>query len=153
MNHMAKAEELFMSGYNCAQSVLLAYKEEIGIDEGDLMRMSSSLGGGMGGLREMCGAISSMFLVMGYLYGPGDPSDKQAKAAHYARLQAMAHQFAQATGSLRCSELLAGLKGGIPPAPSARSEAYYKERPCARLVGYAARLIDEYMQAQEDEQP
>ncbi|MEG2623477.1 MAG: C-GCAxxG-C-C family protein [Clostridia bacterium] len=144
MEHGARAKQLFLSGYNCAQSVFLAYQEEVGLDEATMLRLSSVLGGGMGGLREMCGAVSGMFLVMGQLYGYDDVTDKDAKAALYRQLQAMAHAFEGAHGSFVCRELL-GLPEGATPAPSARTQAYYQDRPCAHLVESAARLLDEYM--------
>ncbi len=132
-----------MSGYNCAQAVLLAYQEELGLDEKALLRMSSSMGGGMGGLREACGAVSSMFLVLGALVGPDDPTDSAAKKAHYHMLQGLAAQFEEAQGALRCSDLLKGLKDRPGPIPSDRTDEYYKTRPCIRFVSSAARLIDE----------
>ena len=74
-----QAEEYFKQGYNCSQAVAAAFSDEIGIDRGRLLKMASSFGGGMGRMREVCGAVSGMFFVAGALYGYDDPKDPQAK--------------------------------------------------------------------------
>lgn len=149
MNHADTAESLFVSGYNCAQAVLLAYQPELGLDEKSLLRMSSSLGGGMGGMREICGAVNAMFLVIGLKYGPEDPSNQPAKAAHYASLRQLAHEFQSEYGALRCGDLLKALKDHLPESPAVRTPDYYAKRPCTQLVCNATRLIDEYCAAHD----
>ena len=49
MNHADKARALFSGGCNCAQAVVGAYAEEIGLTQEQAMRLASSFGGGMGG--------------------------------------------------------------------------------------------------------
>ena len=105
-----QAKAFFKEGYNCSQAVALAFCDEIGIERRKLLRMVSSFGGGMGRLREVCGAVSGMFFVAGALYGYDDPKDTQAKKEHYARIQELAAQFQVETGSIVCRELL-GLEG------------------------------------------
>ena len=58
-----QARQLFLSGANCAQAVLGAFHRECGLDFDAAMRLASGFGGGMGRLREVCGAVSGMFLV------------------------------------------------------------------------------------------
>ena len=148
IDHGARAEELFHKGDNCAQAVLGAFGDLTGLEEGTAMRLTSSMGGGMGRLREVCGAVSGMFLAAGLLYGYDDPADRAAKTAHYARIQALAREFQQENGSIVCRELL-GLSapGGQAPEPEARTAAYYRKRPCQALVGCAARILDCYIQS------
>ena len=142
-----QAKAFFMEGYNCTQSVALAFCDEIGIEKEKLLRMVSSFGGGMGRLREVCGAVSGMFLVAGALYGYDDPQDMQAKKEHYARIQELAAQFREKTGSIVCRELL-GLEGkDKSPVPSARTSEYYKKRPCPELIEIAADLMEAYIAA------
>lgn len=144
-----KAEQAaanFRQGYNCAQSVALSFSEEIGMDQAQMLRMVSSFGGGMGRLREVCGAVSGMFFVAGALYGYDDPKDFQAKKEHYARIQELAAKFRQKNGSIICRELL-GIDGrDHSPVPSQRTEEYYKKRPCAEMIATAAQLMEEYIQ-------
>lgn len=79
MNHAEKARDLFREGYNCAQSVVGAFHEEMGLSLSEATRLASSFGGGMGGLRETCGAVTGMFLVAGMLMGYDDPADYDGK--------------------------------------------------------------------------
>ncbi len=140
-----QAKAFFKEGYNCSQAVALAFCDEIGIERRKLLRMVSSFGGGMGRLREVCGAVSGMFFVAGALYGYDDPKDTQAKKEHYARIQELAAQFQAETGSIVCRELL-GLEGrDHSPVPSERTAEYYKKRPCQEMVAMAARLMETYI--------
>ena len=144
MNHRELAENNFLAGYNCAQSVLLAFAEDLGLDGDFALRLSSSFGGGMGRLREVCGAVSAILMAAGLVYGYTAPGDDGAKAAHYARVQALAEAFRREHGSILCRELL-GRVGPESPVPEARTAAYYAGRPCAALVGSAAEIFETYL--------
>lgn len=139
--HKEAAKNYFLEGYNCAQSVLLAFHEELGLDPETAARLSSSFGGGMGRLREVCGAVSGMFLAAGIRYGYSNPKDTAGKKAQYERVQQLAHAFAERNGSIVCRELLGLDHHTDDPAPSARTESYYKKRPCADLVADAAEIL------------
>jgi len=143
------AKELFLKGYNCSQAVLAAFCEELGMDLETALKISSSFGGGMGRLREVCGAVSGMFMAIGLKYGYADPADKNAKAAHYKRIQDMAAAFKAENGSIVCRELLGLSPGPDSHAPQERTDGYYKKRPCAELVGCAASIAEAMMRAQE----
>ena len=84
--HAGKAMELFLDGYNCAQSVFTAFCDLHGMEEKEALRLSSSFGGGMGRMREVCGALSGIFMAAGLLYGYDSPDDKDAKTEHYRRI-------------------------------------------------------------------
>lgn len=143
--HEELAKEYFKKGYNCAQAVLLAFAEECGLDEKTAAVMASSFGGGMGRLREVCGCVSGMFLAAGLLYGYSDPNDAEAKKEHYARIQQLGEAFRKENGSIVCRELLGLSVQTEPPTPEARTEQYYKKRPCVELVGCAAGILAEYI--------
>ena len=143
MDHGMKAAELFLKGYNCAQAVFMAFSDLTGISETDSARLASSFGGGMGRMREVCGAVSGMLMAAGVLYGYTDPKDDEQKMAHYALVQKLAGEFREDAGSIICRELLDN-----PPAdpkPSPRTADYYAERPCARFVLLAGRILDAYI--------
>ncbi len=138
--YSAKAKELFEQGYNCAQAVLLAFEDVTGFDTGTAALLSSSFGGGMGRLREVCGAVSAMFMIAGISRGYDDPKATEEKAEHYAFIQSLAADYKTENGSIICKELL-DLPGAQSPVPEERTAEYYQRRPCAEYVAFAAKLI------------
>ena len=144
-NHSEKAKELFKMGYNCSQAVFGAFCEELGMDFETAMKISSSFGGGMGRMREVCGTVSGMLMAAGLQFGPCDNSNPSAKGEHYQRIQELAKRFKDKNGSIICRELLQGVETSTSPIPSERTETYYKKRPCVDLVGDAAEIFEEYM--------
>ena len=146
--HSELAKDLFIEGYNCSQAVLAAFEDEIGLDLETCLKIASSFGGGMGRLREVCGAVSGMFMVAGLIYGYTDPKDYSAKTEHYKRIQELAKQFEEQNGSIVCRELLGLSVKADAPVPEKRTEQYYKKRPCAELVELAAAIMDDYIKGQ-----
>lgn len=144
MSHSELAVSYFKQGFNCAQSVVMAFGDLTGMTEGEGARLASSFGGGLGRMREVCGAVSGMAMVLGALYGYDDPKVPGAVAAHYARVQQLAASFREANGSIICRELL-GDKSAITSTPEPRTAEYYKKRPCVELVGFAAELLDDFI--------
>lgn len=145
MDHGQKAMELFMEGYNCAQAVAVAFSDATGLGEKESARMVSAFGGGMGRMREVCGAVSGMVFVLSYLYGYDDPRDDASKKVLYGRVQDLAGQFKNQVGSIICREILKN--PATDPNPSPRNEAYYAKRPCARMVYTAAAILEQFIQA------
>jgi len=143
MDHGMKAAELFLGGYNCAQSVVVAFCDVTGLEVDFAAKLASSFGGGMGRMREVCGAVSGMLMVVGLLYGYETPGDDEIKKAHYVRVQYLAGKFRDQVGSIVCREILKNPP--TDPAPSPRTEEYYKQRPCARMVLLAGQILDEYI--------
>lgn len=143
--HDEIAKSLFLEGYNCAQAVFAAFCDLTQMDQKAALCMSSSMGGGMGRLREVCGAVSGMFLVAGALYGYDDPNDATAKSTHYARIQELATAFQKENGSIICRELLGLDHKSDGPVASARTKEYYQKRPCVELVVCAAQIMDRYI--------
>ena len=141
--HGQEAMEYFKEGYNCAQSVLLAYAEECGMEKEMAVRLSSSFGAGMGRLRQVCGAVSGMFMVAGMLYGYDSPKDQKGKAEHYQRIQHLAARFREENGSIICKELLGLTENTFSHIPEERTKEYYKKRPCGQIVGMAAAMLEE----------
>ncbi|MBQ3555825.1 MAG: C_GCAxxG_C_C family protein [Bacteroidales bacterium] len=138
------ARNLFKSGYNCSQSVFMAYADVYNIDKDFAARLAAPLGGGMGRLREVCGAVSGAFLVAGQEFSAENPEDRGAKTQNYAVVQELAEQFKKENGSIICRELL-GLTPDVKEThvPSERTAEYYKRRPCAEYVAIAARVVGE----------
>lgn len=135
-----KAEMLFRQGYNCAQAVLLAFCDELDMDKETAARLASSFGGGIGRMREVCGAVSGMCMAAGLCKGYSRPGDIGGKKRHYALIQKMVNEFKEKNSSFICRELLGLSDGASAPTPSPRTEQYYRKRPCAELVGIAAEI-------------
>ena len=140
-----KAVNNFKSGYNCAQSVFLAFSEEFGFNKNTALKISSSFGGGMGRLREVCGAVSAMFAIAGLKKGYVSPNDDNAKANHYALIQELAEKFKSEFGTIICRDLLELPEGSDSPIPSKRTEEYYQTRPCEDFIRYASEIIEQYL--------
>lgn len=134
MNEVEKAEALFMSGCNCAQAVFTAFADEFGMDEELAKRVSCGLGGGVGRLREVCGAVTGAALVLGMRHGP-------EKTAAYPFVQELCAKFKAECGSIVCRELLEGTGATAGGVPEARTAEYYRKRPCVELVKLAASLL------------
>ena len=141
--YLVKAANNFRNGYNCVQSVLLAFADKVGLKDEEALRLASSFGGGMGRLREVCGAVSAMFMIAGFLKGYTEPNNDIVKANHYKLIQDLATEFKSKHGTIICRELL-GLDGTeFSPVPSVRTDEYYKERPCEAFIRCAAMIVEE----------
>ena len=142
MDHGEKAEKLFKEGYNCAQSVLCAFEDVTGIERETAAKLASSFGGGLGRMREVCGAVSGAAMVLGLAKGYSDPEDFDAKKAHYALIQEFAARFKEQNGSIICRELLSGAEASNGFTPERRTDGYYQKRPCAELCRCAAEIVE-----------
>ena len=146
-----KARRLFKEGgYNCCQAVVLAYNDVFGLEDELAASLSSGFGGGMGRIREVCGAVSGIVMLAGLIRPASDPSVKNWRTANYALVQEMAGEFKEINGSIVCKELLGLVPMGSctpapkeSPEPSDRTPEYYKKRPCEEMVGIAARIVGE----------
>lgn len=134
------AENYFKQGYNCSQALVLAYEKEIGLDRQVLLNMSSSFGGGMGRLRLTCGAVSGMFLVLG-LIKKRDMTDIEQKKLHYEQIQKLAKTAEERLGSISCSVLLNSTD--TSPNPTQRTEDFYQKRPCLKIIGECAEILQD----------
>jgi C_GCAxxG_C_C family probable redox protein len=136
MDRVTKAEELFVGGCNCAQAVFAAFADEFGLDEEFAKRLATGLGGGVGRMREVCGAVSAAALVIGMRLGPD-------KMKAYPVIQDFCAKFKDRCGSIVCRELLEGTGATTGGAPEARTPEYYHKRPCVELVKIACALLGE----------
>ena len=138
------AEKYFKEGANCSQAVLAAFADKLNISTDFAMKLASGFGGGVGRMREVCGAFSGIVLIENLQNGFTDHSDKEAKDACYARIQQLAEKFKQESGgnSIICRELLDGSNAASGGRSETRTENYYKKRPCVELVRIAAKIAE-----------
>lgn len=147
----ARAREAFQQGYNCSQSVVIAYADILGQDPDVLANLVAPLGGGMGRLREVCGAVSGMFIVSGAAYRGALNTDRDVRTGQYTAVQQLAQRYTQECGSIVCRELLGLKQPSDQPVPEERTPDYYRRRPCAEYVALAARLVGEYLNGVHDD--
>lgn len=138
-----KAKQNFLDGYNCCQSVMLAFSDVFEADELTLSTIASGFGGGLARMREVCGTVSAIGMAAGFISPAVHPKNMEERTTNYALVQELAGEFRKENGSIICAELL-GLrpkKEIESPAPSERTEEYYRKRPCPELVACSARII------------
>jgi C_GCAxxG_C_C family probable redox protein len=145
-----RAKELFHQGFNCSQSVFAACADLYGIEDEELaLRLSASFGGGIGRMRQTCGAACGMFLLAGLENGSATAHDAEGKQQNYALVQNLAAKFKDENGSLICAELLGIAPKPQDPTPEARTEAYYQKRPCVDMVASAVRIFLEHLEQKQ----
>lgn len=140
-----ETERLFREGYCCSSAVFAAFADVVGMSVDQAAKLACPFGAGFGKMREVCGAVSGMTLLAGYLLECPDPSDQACKAALYVKVQAMCHAFEETEGSLICRELLGLEKGEELDEPAVRTEEYYSSRPCVRACRRAAKIVEQYI--------
>lgn len=145
MDHTEKAAELFRRGYNCSQSVFAAFADVMGMDEAFALKLSSSFGGGIGRMREVCGTCSAMFMVLGAIEGYTEPNNSDIKSHHYAKVQHLAAEFKKRHYTIICRDLLKDLAADSSPYSPPRDESFYRVRPCIKFVISAAEILDAYL--------
>ena len=149
---VTRAVGYFKSGYNCAQAVVMAYDDVMGISVEALAKIAAPFGGGMGRMREVCGTVSGMTFIAGAILPAINPQNLEERKANYALVQHFAQRFRQENGDIICRRLL-GLEPTAErsetPMPSQRTEEYYRKRPCVEYVTTATRIIAEYLAAEQ----
>ncbi len=146
MNKSDKAVENFLGGYNCSQSVVAAMCEDLGMSEEMGLMVSEGFGGGMGRMRETCGAVTGMFMLAGLKMSKAMPNDMDTRKAIYAKVQEMAAEFKERMGSINCAELLgAALPKDTGATPTERNDEFYRKRSCTECVRVAAEIADRHL--------
>ena len=140
------AKEFFEKGYACSQAVAMAFADIVKVDEELLAKITLPFGGGFGRMREVCGAVSGMVFVLSNLEGSFDPTDNNSKMEIYQKVQTLMKEFKEKNGTYICRELLALPEENSDPTPEARTESYYKKRPCAEIVYLSAKILEEYLE-------
>ena len=141
MSRAERAEALFKSGYNCAQSVIGAFCDDLGLDFDTTMKLSEGFGGGIGRMRLTCGAVSGMVMITGMMLSRG-AKDGDTRMVVYGKVQELAEKFKKMNGSIVCADLLGG-NVATNPEPEKRTEKYYQKRPCVELVKDCVKIIEE----------
>lgn len=145
MSRADRAEELFRMGYNCCQSVFGSFNDITGLEIDEAMKIASPFGAGFGKLREVCGAVTGMCMVAGYVKGYNDPKSMDEKKRVYKLIQDMCSDFKKQQGSYICKDLLNLKEGEDLPEPAVRDENYYKSRPCVGACRTAVEIVEKHL--------
>ena len=145
MTRKEKAMQSFLDGYNCAQCMMLAFEDMLTIDLDTALKIASPFGGWMGRLREVCGSVSGMFMVLGFIKGYHEPGNYEGKKELYEHVQELARRYEEANGSIICRDLLGLNVKKEEATPEKRTEEYYKKRPCSEKIGSAAEILEHYL--------
>ena len=152
IERIEKAVSLFKEGFNCSQSVVAAFADKYGFTREQSLKMSASFGGGIGRMRETCGAACGLFLLAGLEICATEGNDREKKAKNYEIVQKLAEEFKRRNGALRCADLL-GLSKNEPivSSPETRTPHYYEKRPCVKMVEEAAKIWCEFLDSHKKE--
>lgn len=146
MNHGKIAEEKFRSGYNCSQSVLFAFSDELNINNDTALKISNGFGGGMGRKQEVCGAVSGAIMVLGLLYGRGEKDGPEKQETTYLKVRELIDSFKEEFNSVNCKELLSGCVLMTEEGQKQFKDNGLKER-CCNYVRRAAEITNGLMVA------
>ena len=147
MTRKELAINYFKEGYNCSQAVVLAFKDLLTIDANELCKVASPFGGGISRMRETCGAVTGMVLVLGNLIGYSTPEMGEKKHELYKNTQEILKIFENRYGSLTCRKLLNLTVHHDDPKPSERDHSFFLNRPCPELIGGAAEILEHYLKS------
>lgn len=146
MTGKEKARDYFLQGFNCSQSVFCAFADRFGIDEETAKKVTAGLGGGVGRMREVCGAVSASAMVLGSICAATEGSDEDSKKKNYELVREFSERFTEMHSSVVCRDLL---KMSVimenTAKPDDRTAEYYKKRPCLKVVEDAAEILEEML--------
>lgn len=145
MTKKERARELFLEGYNCSQSVFVAFSDRFGIDESTAKKISAGLGGGLGRQREICGAVSAAAMVLGDIVAAQEGADQESKKKNYELVREFCSLFCEKHGSIICREMLEGLEKNKGAVPDERTPEYYLKRPCLRVIEDAVEILEKML--------
>lgn len=138
-----KATSLFDEGYACSQSILLSFSSYFELDEKTAKLISSTFGGGMGRLRETCGAVTGGFMVLGLAFGNDDPKDMDTKLNGYRKVRELDKQVKAIHTTSNCRELL------VKHATEAQvEERKHHKIICRKVVADSAGLVFDILKAE-----
>lgn len=146
MERVEIAKENFKKGYNCAQSVVAAYADLFGADADMAVRLAEGFGGGMGRMRGVCGAVTAMYMLAGLKYSKAVPKDTDTRELIYKTVRRLTEEFERKNTTVVCAELLGENKPNDNSAkPEARTQSYYKKRPCIGCIEDAALIVEKIL--------
>lgn len=135
------AVEKFLSGYNCAQSVLYAFGPDLGLDAERALKVATGFGGGMGGRGEVCGAVTGGILALGLKFGRGEREAKPVTQQAYQKTGELMAAFERVHGSCICRTLLGGCNLRTPEGMQRFREENLHQKVCVGCVRTVGEIL------------
>ena len=139
MDNAKIAEEKFRAGYNCSQSVLFSFTDELNIDKNTALKIANGFGGGMGRKQEVCGAVSGAIMSLSLKFGKGENDGADKQEMTYKKVRELIDSFENDFGSINCKELLPGCILMTNEGQKQFKEQGLKER-CCKFVKRASEI-------------
>ena len=141
-NKTETALQKFESGYNCAQSVLLAYCDDVNIDKSTALKISCGFGAGMGRKQEVCGAVTGGIIAIGAKYGRGEDDEQSATEKTYEKTKELLDKFQTKHGTIICLELLDGCNLMTEKGQKYFQENRLKNKICSECVRDVVKILE-----------
>jgi C_GCAxxG_C_C family probable redox protein len=141
MNRSEKARDLFLSGYNCAQSVMLSFADDLKFSKELAQKVAAGFGGGMGKRQETCGAVTGSIMVLGLLKGEAVNNNDELKSVTYSAVRDLTRDFVATFKTTQCRDLV-GCDLNTPEGSAKFEEEQIMEKTCAECVGKAVQIIE-----------
>jgi C_GCAxxG_C_C family probable redox protein len=142
MNRSEQAVSKFASGYNCAQSVLFSFCDDLKLDQDKALKIACGFGAGMGRKEEVCGAVTGGIMVIGAKYGRGENDDRKATEITYDKVRELMNQFSITHGTYMCRELLCGCELTTQEGQKTYRENDYFNKVCKQCVKRVAEILE-----------
>jgi C_GCAxxG_C_C family probable redox protein len=149
MQKPEKAIEYFEQGFNCSQSVLIAFRDELKMPADELLKISCAFGGGMGRRQLACGAVSGALMVLGLHYGRGENDDISHKITTYEKAEEFMRAFELLNGSVNCRELLQGLNMKDPEDMKKIAEMNLFKTSCYKYATDAVEIVQKMLNSNQ----
>ena len=141
MERSEQAKEHFLSGYNCAQSVVLSFADDLKYSKELALKISAGFGGGMGKQQGTCGAVTGAIMVLGLLKGEEVNNNDELKSEAYSSVKELSKEFTAAYNTTSCRELIA-CDLNTPEGAAKFKEEKLMENVCAGCVGKAVQIVE-----------
>jgi C_GCAxxG_C_C family probable redox protein len=142
MKRSDQAKELFLSGHNCAQSVLLSFADDLKFSKELALKMAAGFGGGMGKQQKTCGAVTGAIMVLGLLKGEEVSNNEELKAASYGAVKDLTRDFVAEYKTTQCRDLI-GCDLNTPEGSAKFKEDEIMENVCAGCVEKAVEILED----------
>ena len=143
MDRSEQAVAKFVSGYNCAQSVLFAFCDDVGLDKDKALKIACGFGAGMGRKEEVCGAVTGGIMVIGAKHGRGENDTQKETEMTYVKTRELMNQFSERYGSYICRQLLNGCDLSNDEGHKMYLENDYRNKICKPCVKSVVEILEE----------